>query len=269
MKTYCIPLPLNETDIRKGLGDAHGSVDICLYDTIDSTNAEARKRIAAGQLTKPILIAAGEQTAGRGRLGRSFYSPSDTGLYMTLCWRTQSRLDEAVSITAAAAVAASRALAAEVGVEVGIKWVNDLYWNGRKLCGILTEALTPRPGDTYLAVGWGVNLTTDTFPADLRAPAGCVADALPVGAPPINAGRLCGRIARELLMPDDMSADDILSAYRRRLLMVGQRVRATRGNEHWEGVALGVDDAYGLILDTPTGRLVLHSGEISLRAENG
>lgn len=267
MKTHCIPL--NESDIRNGLGNAYDPIDICLYDTIDSTNAEARKRIAAGQLTKPTLIAAREQTAGRGRLGRSFYSPSDTGLYMTFCRRTMCKLDEAASITAAAAVAAGRALAAETSVEVGIKWVNDLYWHGRKLCGILTEAITPRPGETYLAVGWGVNLTTDGFPADLRAPAGCVADALPTGAPPINAGRLCGRIVRELLMLDDMSAEDILSAYRRRLLMVGQRVRATRGNEHWEGVAVGVDDAYGLILDTPTGRLVLHSGEISLRAENG
>lgn len=259
------PIPLNKSDIQNALGDLYDQIDICLYDTIASTNAEAKRRAEKGALTKPTLIAAREQTAGRGRLGRDFYSPKDTGLYMTLCWRTEKKLDEATSVTAAAAVAASRALAAETGVEVGIKWVNDLYWNDRKLCGILTEALTPRPGETYLAVGWGINLTTDAFPTELRAPAGSVADALPAGAPPINAGRLCGRIVRELSAPNSMAEADTLAAYRRRLLLVGQRVRATRGSEQWEGIVRGVDDAYGLILDTQDGRLTLHSGEISIR----
>lgn len=265
MDTRCIPP--ERADIQSGLGELRDPPDILLYDTLDSTNTQAKRRATEG-LTRPLLVVARQQTAGRGRLGRSFYSPSDTGLYMTLCWRTERRLDEAVAVTAAAAVAASRALAAETGLEVSVKWVNDLYRDGRKLCGILAESVTPRPGETYLAVGWGINLTTTAFPAELRAPAGSIADALPPGAPPLNAGRLCGRIARELLAileADGVTAADTLGDYRRRLLGVGRRVTATRGDQVWEGLLVGVDDAYGLILETPEGRLVLHSGEISLR----
>lgn len=257
-------IPLNEADVRLGLGQCT-DIDICLYDEIDSTNNEARRR--AGESSRPILIAARSQTAGRGRLGRSFFSPPDTGLYMTLLWRTDGPLDKAVAVTAATAVAVSRAISTMFGLDVGIKWVNDLYLHEKKLCGILTEAITPQPGETYIAVGIGINLTTAAFPSGLRAPAISLAEALPPHKQ-IRAGFLCGSAVRELrtlVEGRNLTAPATLAEYRRRLILTGRQVTATRGEEVRTGIVRGVDDAYGLLLDTPEGPVVLHSGEISVR----
>ena len=154
------------------------------------------------------------------------------------------------------------------GVETGIKWVNDLYRSGGKVCGILTEAVTPRAGETYLAAGWGINLTTAEFPSGLRAPAGCLLDADSPRRAPLDVGMLCGQIARELLTmlnTDTVTAPATLEEYRRRLTLTGQSVRATRGNEILDGVVRGVDSNFGLIVETPDGIRILHSGEVSVR----
>lgn len=254
--------------IRQGLGE-YADTAVFLYDEIDSTNSQAKRYAAeaAGGAPCPALFVARRQTAGRGRLGRSFYSPLDSGLYMTLLWRNDGSLNEAVTVTGAAAVATARAIAAVSGAEVGIKWVNDLYLRDKKLCGILAESTTPRPGETYIAVGIGINLTTAAFPPDLRAPAISLSEALPPDTP-IDPSRLCGQIAGELLSLLDsraLTAPETLEEYRRRLILCGRRVTAVRGDETWEGVVRGVDDAYGLLLDTQSGLLNLHSGEVSLK----
>lgn len=259
--------------IRRGLGK-YTDTAVFLYDEIDSTNSQAKRYAAevadaVGGAPCPALFVARRQTAGRGRLGRSFYSPLDSGLYMTLLWRNDGSLNEAVAVTGAAAVATARAIAAVSGAEVGIKWVNDLYLRDRKLCGILAESTTPRPNETYIAVGIGINLTTPAFPADLRAPAISLSEVLPPDTP-IDPALLCGRVTGELLSLLDshaLTAPETLEEYRRRLILCGRRVTAVRGDETWEGVVRGVDDDYGLLLDTPSGLLTLHSGEVSLRMD--
>ena len=265
-------VPLGEAGIRRGL-EEYAGIRIQVADEIDSTNTEAKRLAVSGDrfgTGDRVLIAARSQTAGRGRLGRDFFSPPDTGLYMTLLYGTEQPLDQVVTVTAAAAVAASRAIAHCTGTEVGIKWVNDLYRNGCKICGILTEAvpLPSHPGMTGIAVGWGINLTTEGFPPDLRAPAGCLLDGQLQSDSPLDAGILCGRIARELLILLDtrsVTAPQTLDEYRRRLTLTGHRVYATRGSEQLEGVVRGVDDTFGLILDTADGVRILHSGEVSVR----
>ena len=259
-------IPLCIPAIRRGLAE-FSEIRVMQHDIIDSTNTEA-KRLAMEQGCPTTLIAAAEQTAGRGRMGRNFYSPSGTGLYMTLLWRTEKELDEAVSVTAAAAVAACRAIRSVAKTETDIKWVNDLYRNGRKVCGILTEAVTPRPGETYIAVGWGINLSTESFPSGLRSPAGSLIDINTPCGTPLDVGLLCGSIARELLAilsKDAISAPATLAEYRQHLMLIGEQVCATRGNETCEGTVRGVDDNYGLILETPDGIRTQHSGEVSVR----
>ena len=249
-------IPLSESGVRRGLAE-YGGIQVKIFEEIDSTNTEA-KRLAQAAGCPTTLLAARAQTAGRGRLGRDFYSPAGTGLYMTLLWRTDKPLDEAVR----------RAIRTVAGVETGIKWVNDLYRSGGKVCGILTEAVTPRAGETYLAAGWGINLTTAEFPSGLRAPAGCLLDADSPRRAPLDVGMLCGQIARELLSmlnTDTVTAPATLEEYRRRLTLTGQSVRATRGNEILEGVVRGVDSNFGLIVETPDGIRTLHSGEVSVR----
>ncbi len=280
------PLPAS---LRASLGHRAETVTVRLFDAIDSTNSEAKRRAAADAAalgTAPVLYLARTQTGGRGRLGRSFHSPA-TGLYMTLAFTTARPLGEAVSVTAMAAVAAAATVEAVIGRRPGIKWVNDLYLDGGKLAGILCEAV-PLPADadgaphTRLIVGLGMNLTTRDFPADLRAPAASLltpaeatemadADGHPTAAFDRLLGELAGGIVCRLLSlvenrPDALpQGESCLDYYRRHLLFVGERVLCTRGSEVFSGVVRGVDEEYSLLVEVEGEMRVLSSGEISVR----
>ena len=195
---------------------------------------------------------------------------------MTVAYTTTRRLSEAVRVTAAAAVAAASAIEALTKITPSVKWVNDLYLNGAKVGGILTEAVTRPDGAHRMVVGLGINLTTSTFPEGLRAPATslfspCQAEAVT----PALVGALAGEITRRLLdmttpagsadFPGGMWGEACLCDYRRRLLYKGTRVVCTQGSRSFEGTLLGVDDDYSLLVETETGTLTLSSGEISVR----
>lgn len=114
----------------------------------------------AGGAGHGTLVAAGMQTAGRGRRGRSFASPEGAGLYLSVILKTGLPMQDAALTTFAAAVAVRRAVKAVCGKELAIKWVNDLYWQGKKCCGILTEAVTDveSGGLDHMVVGIGIDL---------------------------------------------------------------------------------------------------------------
>lgn len=262
-----LPLQDLQNAVTRALG-AHKDVAICLFDTVDSTNSEAKRQATAESGT--TLYIARTQSGGRGRLGRDFHSPADTGLYMTLAYTTSLPLTEAVRTTALAAVATASAMEALTPKRPRIKWVNDLYLDGGKAAGILTEAVTLADGQTRMLVGIGINLTTTAFPDGLRAPAASLFTPDEASDIPADfAGTLAGEITRRLLallknetMPDGESCLDF---YRRHLLYVGEQVTCTRGSETFTATVLGVTDTYGLIVECENGMTVLESGEISIR----
>ncbi len=244
-----------------------------VYDTVDSTNNAAK---ADASEDRPALYVARAQTGGRGRLGRSFHSPAHTGLYMTVAYTTEKPLTEAVRVTAAAAVAAVAAIEALTDKRPAIKWVNDVYLNGRKIGGILTEAVTRPDRKHRMIVGLGLNLTTTEFPEGLRAPASCLFEGEDARlVPPELADSLAGEIARRLLelaeaspacpFPDGMWGEACLDFYRRHLLYRGEPVVCTRGGERFEGLLRGVSEDFSLLVEADREVLTLSSGEISLR----
>lgn len=240
-------------------------VSIQVYDTLDSTNNLAKAR--AHEAT-PALYIARTQTAGRGRLGRSFHSPAHTGLYMTVAYTTREPLTEAVRVTALASVAAVSAIESLTDKRPAIKWVNDIYLDHGKVGGILTEAVTLEGGGNRMIVGLGINLTTTEFPEGLRAPASCLFSPSEAHiASTAFADRLAGEITRRLLEAVDgiTSPAVCLQTYREHLLYVGERVLCTRGSEAFEGVILGVDEGYSLLVSVKGETLTLASGEISVR----
>ncbi len=256
---------LDMTALRSVL-TSHTGVAVRLYEVLDSTNTEAKRR-AETDGEAPVLYLAHAQTAGRGRLGRTFHSPG-TGIYMTLAYTTEQTLSEAVSVTGDAAVAAAEAIETLTGKSPAIKWVNDLYLGGGKLAGILTEAVPLPDGRARILVGIGINLATKDFPDDLRAPAvSLFSSAEADGLTPAFLGTLAGEITRRLLdaLEDRPARADRLAAYRRRLLSVGETVICTRGDERFTGTVLGVDDGYSLLVDVAGETRTLSSGEISIR----
>lgn len=233
-----------------------------VFDCIDSTNTEAKRRIAAGDHRRQLIVAE-QQTAGRGRLGRSFYSPAFTGLYMTLTLGEPETLKDGTMLTIAAATATALAIENATGEKTDIKWVNDIYMRGRKVCGILCEAVTDEHGTVTVLAGIGVNVTTEHFPEDILQKAGT----LPGAA---DRGLLAAEIADRLLtIWEAPEQSDFLTAYRERSFVPGNRVYFTRGEETLEAFALGVDDAGGLLVRYDDGREEsLRSGEVSVKIKN-
>lgn len=235
------------------------------YECTASTNTVARQLALSGA-PHGTLVVAGAQTAGRGRLGRSFESPADKGLYMTLLLRPQLSAVRALAVTGSAAVAVCRAVQAQCGLSLSIKWVNDLFYDGKKVCGILTEAVSDLDTGVvdHLAVGIGLNLTSAPadFSPELRSAAGSL---YPGGACPVPRAQLAGAIARELLAL--CPAFDYLEEYRARCFVPGHWVTVRELNgETYTARALAIDDAGRLVVETAAGRqTALSHGEVSVK----
>ncbi len=226
------------------------AVNTVILRETDSTNSEAKRRVLSGE-SLPMLVISDSQTGGRGRLGRSFYSPGGTGLYMSLAYEAEEDMTEAVKITSAAAVAVCRAIEELSSTQCMIKWVNDVYIDEKKVCGILTEA-TSISGKTVIILGIGVNCTTDKFPEDIRSRAG--------SAGIENREALAWAICRHVTA--FLSGENFIDEYRRRSLVLGREVTYIKNGETRKGVAAAVEDNGALLLLDGT---VLSSGEITLR----
>lgn len=235
-----------------------------LYDTLESTNRTA-KLLALEGAAHGTLVLAGGQTAGRGRLGRSFASPAGKGVYCSVVLRPPLPAANAQTATIGAAVAVCRAVQMLCGLELAIKWVNDLYYRGKKVCGILTEAGTDLESGQleWLVVGIGLNLTTSPadWPEELARTAGSL---YPGGPAPVSRAVLAGAIARELLSL--CPAFDCLDEYRARCFVPGHWVTVCTGAETYAAKALFIDDAGRLVVEREGGRqIALQHGEVSIR----
>ena len=251
--------------IRAALPAALRALPIHFHDTVDSTNSQAKRLLADG-LSGEALVVAAAQTAGRGRRGRSFYSPRDTGVYMTLILRPEGEVSDLVSLTAAAAVAVVRAIEGLTDARPAIKWVNDVYLEGKKLCGILTEAVTGLESGLVegLVVGIGINVGTEDFPPELSGIAGSLRSHT------LRKNRLIAAVAEELFRiaahPEDKS---YLADYRRRSMVLGRRVCFEQNGQRFEALATDIDDGGGLLVQLDDGSArTLRSGEITLRVSS-
>ena len=237
---------------------------IHLYDSLDSSNLTA-KQLALQGAPHGTLVLASRQQAGRGRLGRRFESPAGKGVYLSLLLRPALSAADAQTVTIGAAVAVARAVKALCGLKLGIKWVNDLYYQGKKVCGILTEAGTDMESGQleWLVVGIGLNLTTSPsdWPPELARIAGSL---YPGGPAPVGRAALAGAIARELLAL--CPAFDCLDEYRARCFVPGHWVTVCTGAETYPARALFIDDGGRLVVERENGRQeALRHGEVSIR----
>ena len=252
---------LKEERIQRELARFGRALPVELFACIDSTNSEAKRRIASGDRRQQLLLAE-EQTAGRGRMGRSFFSPAETGLYMTLILGQAQAMRDPAMLTVAAAAATAGAIEEQTGTRTDIKWVNDIYMSGRKVCGILCEAVTDSAGRTTVLAGIGVNVVTEAFPEEIREKAG----ALPVA---VDRSALAAAITDRLLRiweaPEDRT---FLEFYRARSFVPGKRVVFLREGRELEALALAVDDSGALLVRYDDGREeALRSGEVSVRID--
>lgn len=245
----------NEEVIKKGIPSDVSRV--FLYEEIDSTNTEAKRYALSGGCA-PALFVADRQTSGRGRMGRSFYSPEGTGIYMSLLLPVKESPEDTLLMTSAAAVAVRRAIRFVCGREVGIKWVNDLYLNDRKICGILCELLADRG---MMIVGVGINLSTEDFPTEISH----IAGSLGVSGAEVR-DALCAACTTELYrIWRELPVADFIEEYRQGSVVLGREVRYTENGQTYYGRAVDIDDRGRLYVEDSQGHPhILASGEISL-----
>ena len=245
--------------------------NIHYYTQLDSTNNEA-KRMAAMGAPHGTAIVAGSQTGGRGRMGRSFHSPADSGIYLSVIIRPQCAAEKIMHLTCATAVAAAEALEAVIGQPVDIKWTNDLVIERKKLGGILTElSLNPQGTVDYAVIGIGVNCHQDRqdFPPEIADIATSVflscGQHFPtesmVAAILSALEQMCGQLE---------SPSEILACYRKKCITLGQEISLLRANEVHHGRALDVDEQGALTVQFHDGHTEkVQSGEVSVRGMYG
>lgn len=260
---------LDAARIEKRLREAGKEARVAVFDTLASTNTTA-KQMAADGAPDASLVIAEHQSAGRGRMSRSFFSPDGTGLYMSLIVRRPLPAAHATRLTTAAAVATAQAIEAVSGRRAHIKWINDIYLDGKKACGILTEGhISPKTGLLdYAVVGIGVNVAPPEsgFPPEIADIATAVfADK----TPPENAReQLAVEImTRTLNFVDGLLSPMILTEYRRRALYLGERVFVRRVDETPRvAIATEIDGEFRLVVRYEDGSTeALDSGEVSVK----
>ena len=250
--------------LEKAIGE--GAPKLYVAACIDSTNEQGKRMASAGE-RDTVLIAAAEQTAGRGRMGRSFYSPNETGVYFSILFTVEHPLQNAVSLTGATAVAVMRAIRAKTGEQCRIKWVNDLYLNEKKVCGILAEALSGlEAGKQQVILGIGINLSTQVFPEELVDKAGSLQ------GKETTRTELIAAIWKEL-SPFLQNFEDRswLADYRTHSMVIGRSIEWRERDCVSRGSAVDVNrDGELLVKDVDGKDHVLRTGEISVTplAEN-
>ena len=226
------------------------------YESIPSTNAEAKKMILEG--AREGILLAKHQSAGRGRLGRSFFS--ENGIFMSMILSPERFSFDPGFLTSAMAAATCRAIT-EQGFSVGIKWVNDIYFEGKKICGILSEGVSMGEKTLAYVVGIGINVGNTEFPEEIQE----IAASLPLDE---NAKQtlflaLLNHIERIL----SENKEDILSYLKEKSTVLGKDIRFF-GVKNGEGTALGLDENGGLIVQTTENeKIILTGGEISVRTQ--
>lgn len=250
---------LSQFGIESALSLYWNDIEVLVFDELTSTNTLAKQYLADG---KSYLIASSGQTAGRGRFGRSFYSPAGSGLYFSLAFPWK-RKEAPVLLTTMAAVAVAKVLEETFEIEVAIKWVNDLFFKGKKISGILTEAVTDlESGQTLsLVVGIGINLTSPEkgFPPEISGIAGAVTD----GSRTINRNVLIADISNEIAETImKLPSRAYLDEYRKRCFIIGREVILDSGQVI---VAEDISDDGALIYRENKEMLELSAGEINLK----
>ena len=240
--------------------------NVIFFDTVNSTNTYAKKLALSGG-KHGTLIAANHQIEGRGRHGHSFESPAGTGLYMTLILRPNVEISRFQMITIAAAVAVCLAiedLYSDSKGDVKIKWVNDVFFKGKKITGILTEAVTNfESGEIESVVtGIGINVSTQKFTEEVANLAGSIFS----GDDEILFGRdeLCARVADYLMdFAENLNTPSIINAYRERSLLTDEDITYMKNETQHAGHVIRIDDFGGLVIRNENNEEeILRAGEV-------
>lgn len=231
--------------------------DVVHYKSIDSTNNACKRLLADGKAGE-FLVFADEQSAGRGRQGKSFYSPKLDGVYFSVVLKPYAKLQNAVTATTAASVAVCKAIEKLTDKKPQIKWVNDVYLGGKKICGILTEAITDFEQGIVesVIVGIGININENECDIENIGFLGC----------DIDKNRLIAEVTNELVKTACSDYENFIDYYISHSLIIGKDIKFIQNGKATQAKAIAIDKTGGLEIELENGEhQTLRSGDISIR----
>lgn len=236
--------------------------DVEYFDKIDSTNTYLKK--VADQRREGHIVIAAEQSAGRGRLGRKFFSPEGSGIYMSVLLKPQASGAKVTYITAAAAVAAAEAIEELSGKKTDIKWVNDVYIDGKKVAGILTEAVFDGDKMKHAVLGIGINAREPFggFPDEIKDIAASVFDE---ADDKTDAVLVASFLKRFFTYYNKLDEREYLGAYKEKMLYLGEDITVISPTETYEATLVSVNDDFSLNVVRKNEQNRIFTGEISIR----
>lgn len=241
-------------------------IDVRVYETIDSTNTEAKRLLNSENLSNFTILVSDEQTAGRGRRGKNFKSPKGTGVYFSIVFfpKEDFSYNSFDLVTIKAAVSIVKAIEKTTDKKPEIKWVNDIFLNHKKICGILTEADIDFESKKVhsIVTGIGINFTTE-FTDELSPIAGSLY------AEDLLRSELVAEVINEFYKALYYKNDEeILSEYKSHSLLLGRYVNFELNGTKYEAIAKDINEKGNLIVQTDDGKLMtLSSGEVSVRGQ--
>jgi BirA family biotin operon repressor/biotin-[acetyl-CoA-carboxylase] ligase len=255
---------ISKESILKGLKTQVIGKKLFVFESIDSTNACAKTLAETGTIEGTVVVA-DHQSAGRGRLGRSWKSEPGTNLLFSIVLRPSLKKESAGLLTFYSAVFIARALERVSEHSIECKWPNDIMLNGRKCCGILLENSFLQDRFDFSVIGIGINVNQSSFPDDLAARATSLLKEL---ERKFDRANLLQELLREAdaLLPCVQKGDSakIMEEWNSRCSMFGRPVTIAHGDEHVSGTALRLDAEGGLVIDTPKGQATFYAGDVTI-----
>lgn len=262
---------MTEAEIKSLMHTEWVAKEVLYFDTIDSTNTKAQELAEKGY-PSGTLVVADKQESGKGRRGRSWVSPSGTGIFMTLMIKPDINPNNASMLTLVAALAVAKAITSVTGEEALIKWPNDIVVNGKKVCGILTEMNAQFDYINHLVVGIGINVHNESFPEEISQMASSLM--IEAGGKRFHRAQIIAETMSyfeqyydTFLKTQDLSA--LVREYDELLVNRNKSVRVLDPKEPFDGKAMGITPKGELIVETWESRKLVSSGEVSVRGIYG
>lgn len=262
---------MTEAEIKSLMHTEWLAKEVLYFDTIDSTNTKAQELAEKGY-PSGTLVVADKQESGKGRRGRSWVSPSGTGIFMTLMIKPDINPNNASMLTLVAALAVAKAITSVTGEEALIKWPNDIVVNGKKVCGILTEMNAQFDYINHIVVGIGINVHNESFPEEISQMASSLM--IEAGGKRFHRAQIIAETMSyfeqyydTFLKTQDLSA--LVREYDELLVNRNKSVRVLDPKEPFDGKAMGITPKGELIVDTWESRKLVSSGEVSVRGIYG
>lgn len=262
---------MTEAEIKSLMHTEWVAKEVLYFDTIDSTNTKAQELAEKGYQSGTLVVA-DKQESGKGRRGRSWVSPSGTGIFMTLMIKPNINPNNASMLTLVAALAVAKAITSVTGEEALIKWPNDIMVNGKKVCGILTEMNAQFDYINHIVVGIGINVHNESFPEEISQMASSLM--IEAGGKRFHRAQIIAETMSyfeqyydTFLKTQDLSA--LVREYDKLLVNRNKSVRVLDPKEPFDGKAMGITPKGELIVDTWESRKLVSSGEVSVRGIYG